>query len=147
MRGKSIFPNRNDSRGIAALEFALIAPVLSVILVGTADLGMACWEKVAVNNAAWAGAAYAAIHGSSNTSGISNAVSQATGLTSIQASLPLTTFTGCPTLSGVISPPTGNCTANTYMWITASTQYTLMLPYPGFSNPMTITSKVLVRVQ
>ena len=47
------------SAGNAAIEMAVIAPVLVLLLVGIADFGMAVYRKMQVQHAAQAGAEYA----------------------------------------------------------------------------------------
>lgn len=139
-----------DSAGVAAVEFALVAPVLILLLVGTVDIGTAYWEKTEIDNAAWAGAVYAAVNGN-NSSGISAAMSSATGLTSIQSAVGQR-FYGCPTASGITAEPSASITcgpggtARTYVTVTASVSYSPVLPYPGFST-LALTSNVAARVQ
>ncbi len=48
-----------NSSGAAAVEFALIAPVLGGLLLPMVDFGMGAYEKMRVENAAEAGAQYA----------------------------------------------------------------------------------------
>lgn len=52
-----------DCRGAAALEFAVLAPVLMLILAGATDLAFAAHGKLQAHNAAGAGAYYALAHG------------------------------------------------------------------------------------
>src|SRR5947209_5111210 len=66
---------------IAAVEFAVIAPLLAGILVPVTDLGMCLYQKMQVQNSAQAGAQYASAHGWNSTS-IQNAVTGATRLRS-----------------------------------------------------------------
>lgn len=49
-------------RGTAAVEFAIVLPVLVVMLAGTADYGRFASTSVAVCNASRAGAGYGCIH-------------------------------------------------------------------------------------
>jgi len=53
---------RKKERGQSLLEFALILPVLLIILAGILDLGRLYFAYVAVTDAAGEGAAYGAIH-------------------------------------------------------------------------------------
>ncbi len=48
-----------DRRGVAAVEFAVILPVLAVALMGTIDLGSAIQQALRLEAAARAGAQYA----------------------------------------------------------------------------------------
>jgi Flp pilus assembly protein TadG len=51
-------PGRKQ-RGAAAAEFAIILPLLTMIVLGCVDFGRFAYNYIAVNNAARAGAAYA----------------------------------------------------------------------------------------
>jgi Flp pilus assembly protein TadG len=68
-------------RGAAAVEFALVLPVLVTILIGATDFGRCYYSAIAVTNAARAGAAYGCMnpYDSSNSgnwqAGITQAVS------------------------------------------------------------------------
>lgn len=53
---------RGRERGQGLLEFALVLPVLLIILAGVLDLGRLYFAYVAVTDASAEGAAYAAIH-------------------------------------------------------------------------------------
>ncbi|MFM7868443.1 MAG: TadE family protein, partial [Planctomycetaceae bacterium] len=52
----------NDRRAAAALEFAIVLPILVVMLAGTADFGRFAATSVAVCNASRAGAGYGCMH-------------------------------------------------------------------------------------
>ena len=53
---------RQKERGQSVAEFALILPVLIIVMAGLLDLGRLYYSYVAVTDAAGEGAAYAAIH-------------------------------------------------------------------------------------
>jgi Flp pilus assembly protein TadG len=53
------FPGLGSARGQSVLEFALVAPVLLLLLVGVVDLGHALRSSVVVINAAYVGARFA----------------------------------------------------------------------------------------
>lgn len=67
-------------RGAAAVEFALLAPIIAAVLAGIANYGMALFQKMELESAARAGAQMA-IRDRSNTTMIENAVINATNLT------------------------------------------------------------------
>lgn len=56
-----------DDLGQSLVEFALVMPLLLVIVLGVADLGRAYYYTSAIANAARVGAAYAAANGPSTT--------------------------------------------------------------------------------
>ncbi|MGA3399360.1 MAG: TadE/TadG family type IV pilus assembly protein [Acetobacteraceae bacterium] len=67
---------RHNRRGIAATEFALIAPVMLTLLLGVYDVGNAIQERLQLEQAVRAGAQYA-LSWPDQTSGISAAISAA----------------------------------------------------------------------
>jgi Flp pilus assembly protein TadG len=54
--------HKKAEKGQSLLEFALIVPILLIILAGVLDLGRLYYAYVAVTDAAAEGASYAAIH-------------------------------------------------------------------------------------
>jgi len=58
--------HRKTEKGQSLLEFALIVPILLIILAGVLDLGRLYYAYVAVTDAAAEGASYAAIHPQAN---------------------------------------------------------------------------------
>lgn len=64
-------PDLPTRSGAAAVEFAVVLPVLVLLLVGGADLGRCFYSTIAVANAARAGAQYASMtpYDVNNTSG------------------------------------------------------------------------------
>ena len=58
--------HRKAEKGQSLLEFALIVPILLVILAGVLDLGRLYYAYVSVTDAAAEGASYAAIHPQAN---------------------------------------------------------------------------------
>jgi Flp pilus assembly protein TadG len=141
---------RSGSQGTAAIEFALMIPVLLTLMMGVADLGFAMYTGMQVYSAAEAGALYAAKNGW-DSAGISSAVTGATGTEGITASPAPTQFCGCPTASGVITwSCTTNCAsggaAGQYARINASLAYSTILPYAALGLPSTFTAKSVVRL-
>jgi Flp pilus assembly protein TadG len=65
-----------DTHGASAVEFALVAPLLFLIIVGILDLGRAVNAYVTVSNAAQEGTHYAALHPTANPTAIASAVRQ-----------------------------------------------------------------------
>ena len=145
-----------DRRGGAAVEFAILAPVLLLLAVGTADFSMALYQSIAVCNAAASGAAYTsntfAADGFSSTA-TATAVTSATALTQITASPAPTEYCGCPgATTGVATATCGStCTsgavAGIYVSVTAKATYALLLKYGSFPTSLTLQSTSVVRVQ
>jgi Flp pilus assembly protein TadG len=57
------FSHTQRRRGVAAVEFAVVVPVLLLLALGCADLGRAFSAYLIVSNAARVGAEYGASHG------------------------------------------------------------------------------------
>ena len=66
------------ARGITALELAVILPVVLMLLLGTADLGIAVYFYNSLSEAARAGTRYAAVHGSNSQQAVGPSANDAT---------------------------------------------------------------------
>lgn len=141
--------------GVSTIEFAIVAPAIAILLVGITDFGMGLWEEMQVADAAQAGAAYAALNGWNSTStGIETAVTSATSLSGLQASpAPSMMSCACPNSnSSALASATcgGSCpdgsTAGHYWIVNAKASYSTILPYPGITSPMNLTSKAYARL-
>lgn len=138
--------------GVSTVEFALCSGILLTLCVGTIDFGIGLWQQMQVASAAQAGAQYAMLHPGATNSSISSAVTGATSLSGISVSsgYPQTTC-GCPT--GTSATPTGmtmgvtcgsTCsaggTAQQYIVVQAQANYSMIMSWPGLSNPLTLTA-------
>lgn len=148
-------PSNPAQNGTAAIEFALLAPFLLILLTGIVELGLGVFQAMQVQAAAEAGALYAAKHGSSDLTAISSAVTNATGTSGITASPAPQVFCGCPTTTGITSQGS-NCSTNcangtlpgTYVTVSATiTRSELLTPYISLGLPSTFTGSSVVRVQ
>lgn len=138
-------------RGTAAIEFALAAPVLVLLLAGVVELGFGIYQAMQVQNAAEAGALYAAENGW-DPAGISAAVLNATGATGITASPAPQQFCGCPAANGIVVAACGaTCAggdpAGSYIQVNASAARVSILPDADFSLPATFTGQATIRSQ
>lgn len=143
---------RADERGMAAVEFGLVAAILCFMFIGATDFGMGYWKKLQVGNAARAGAEYAMAQGWNQTA-ISSAVTNATTMSSVSASPAPTQSCGCPsTGSGIVAATCGaSCgagsgTAGTYVTVSASATYTTLLSYPGIASSFSFAATNTVRI-
>src|SRR5207248_8021169 len=73
---------KHDVGASAAIEFAVVAPLLIVLMIASVDLGMGFYRKMQVQSAAQAGAVYAMLHGFSSSS-VTSAVTSATTLSGL----------------------------------------------------------------
>jgi hypothetical protein len=147
----TILETKTNMKGNATIEFALVAPLFLLLLVGVIDLGYAFYEQMVVEDAVEAGAAYASLHGW-QSGGITSAVTNATGVSGISASPAPSLFCGCPADNGIApiscaSTCSGGITPGQYVQISAQTTHTPILTYPALIIPSTFTSQATVRIQ
>jgi Flp pilus assembly protein TadG len=137
--------------GVSAIEFAFVAGILSMLLLGVCDFGLGFWEQMQVANAARAGAEFAVKNGYDSTN-IQTAVTNATNLPGIQATPAPSTACGCPdATTGVTTATCGaSCpdgsTAGTYVTVNAQVSYSTLFAWPGISSPMTLASSATVKL-
>ena len=156
-----------ERRGVAMVEFAIVLPVLVLLLLPLVDLGMGFYVKTQVMTAAEAGAQYAFVHGWSGTNTTTQtslvaAVNSATSLSGLQVTTApslsckcangttLTTLTvtapysqsTCSAQTCVTSPPAG-----AYVTVHAQATYTPLFTYRIFGGGKTLTASSTVRVQ
>lgn len=142
---------RENDEGLSGIEFAMIAPVLILAFIATADFGLAIFAKMEVENAAQAGTQYAAQNGFSSDT-VSSAVTSATSLSGLTASPAPTEFCGCPSTTGITTATCGtNCasgaTAGTYVTASAQATYSTIVSYPGVAPSYTFQSTSTVRIK
>ncbi len=140
-----------DDAGNPAIELALLAPPLILLMIGIADYGAAVYRKMQVQHAAQAGAEYAIKNGFSATP-ISNAVTGATTYASISATPAPAQSCGCAagttiTAATCGSTCAGGVTAGTYVTVSAQATYSTLIPYPGIANSFTLSAAATVRTQ
>ena len=92
--------SHKSQRGAAALEFALVFPVLLLLLVGIVDFGMLMSTQSVVANAAREGARTAALSNNSMAaqSAVNRAIADLPGATNIGT----TVTVGCTTSAGAV---------------------------------------------
>ena len=146
--------------GVAAIELGLLFPMIALLIIPLTDLGMGAYTQMQVNDAAQAGADYAArtaMYGFSSAN-ISNAVTNATTLSGLSATPAPTLQCGCANGSSVTfyagSPPcTQTCSVGgpgTYVTVSTQAKYTPffgygLLPLDG-TGAMTLTAQSIVRI-
>ena len=145
-----------DDRGVALIEFALLAPVLALLCVGAIDFGLAFAAQLQLAAAVDTGAQYAFLTGTNvQASAVQTVVQKATSLSAVTASIAYNAAT-CYCPSG--SPPTLSVqTCGTpcadgsepgkFLNISANYTYTPIFPtYALIANP-TLTQAATVRLQ
>lgn len=140
-----------DRRGSAAVEFAIIAPVLALVLIATIELGFAMRARIIAQEAASAGALYASQHAfdAAGITGIMAATSNASNEAVITAGTP-TAWYGCPTATDVTpASQTDTCgdgkPARRYVTVTATVPRVSILG-SDLGLPADLTSTSIVRL-
>jgi Flp pilus assembly protein TadG len=148
-------PLARDRRGVAAVEFALVASVLFIMLGGIADYGIALWAKSSLANAVAEGVQYAYLYPTATTSQIQTVVQGSSALSPrVVASV---TGPACYCINGT-TPTLGTAAcsstcadgskAGSYVLITATYPYSAFLPgFSGMATSTTLTESATVRVQ
>jgi len=144
-----------SERGNAAVEFAIIAPVLVGLLVPIADFGLYIYDQMQLNLAAQAGMEYAARNGWNPTGIQQAAINASPSLKLAVSNVNASQFCGCASGTTIAQqncsdPNTGqqahcgNNAANplvgTYVNVTATYQYNTLFHYPGIPDSQTLTS-------
>lgn len=142
-RAKGLAPSIG---GAAAVEFALILPVLLIVLIGLIDYGFAMFNKMELRSAARAGAQYA-LGDSTDTSSITQTVVDASNLGISSSDVTLTCNcldTSTEALSSTTCGAT-TCASSepTLMTVSAAQSYTLFFG----SMTLNLTGDATVRVK
>lgn len=135
--------------GVAALEFALVMPVLILILACMFDLGMGFYRAMQVQHAAQRGAISATVNGF-DAAKLTQAI--IFGSSAISASPAPRLYCGCPTSTGVVealcaTPCAGYGTAGSYVAASARADYKPVFRYPSFPDVMSFTATEVVRIK
>ena len=149
---RDFFSGRKDAiQGIAAIEFAIIAPTLVLMAVATADLGLGIYRRMEVQNAAQYGSTFAAIHGFDATS-ITNAVTSSTTYGALTVDPAPNQFCGCASSSGIAAqactaPCANGSPIGTYVTVSTQATYSTILHYPIIPSSFSFSSQATVRIQ
>jgi Flp pilus assembly protein TadG len=111
---------RDAREGQSLLEFAIVLPVLLLILLGILDLGRAWMSLVALNDAAGEGAAYAAIYPSRTEQIQARAAASTTALVTLE-----------PDMVTVTAP---DLSPGQSITVTISYPYELLTPLPNLTD-------------
>jgi len=121
--------------GQSLVEFAIVLPLLVLILIGIFDLGRAFYSLITITNAAREGARYATFY-PNNITGIQNiAVGEASG-------------SGINIIGTNVTRtcPTGSCTSGNPVLVTVQYQYNFILNF-FVPNGVTFTRSVQMMIQ
>lgn len=152
---------RDSEHGLAVVEFAVLVPVLVLIIMGIAEIGRFAYFSVLVGNAARAGAQYGAqnLHTATDTSGMETAAlndgQNGLSISGLTADSPAPThFCQCVDSSGTATDlasciPT-DCTAGThrvvFAQVTVNGSFTSLFRYPGLPSSFTVSRTAIMPV-
>lgn len=141
-------------RGQSAVEFAMIASIVLIVLLAVADFGRMFYVSIALNNAARAGAQYGSqsLITAADSSGMAAAVdNDATNISNL--STPSTSLCGCASslpANVTNTCPSSYCTNNPdaiYVTVTASAPFNTITKYPGIPSSTTLSGTAIMQVQ
>ncbi len=157
-----------DHRGVALIEFAVVMPVLVLLLLPLVDLGLGFYVKTQLMTAAEAGTQYAFVNGWSGTStttqtNILSAVNSATGLGSMSATPAPALACGCadgttitysspgsafsPSACSALTACASGASPGAYVTVSTQVTYRPVFTYLIFSGSSTLTASSTVRIQ
>jgi Flp pilus assembly protein TadG len=136
-------------RGNAAVEFALMAPVLLTVIAGLIDFGMGAYEAMSLRSAARAAGQFAMKY-PTDTAGIAAVVTAATTLDA--QALTVTSSRFCKCSNGTtVTCDSQACSGNTpqlkYVRVSVTKTFTTMFPWPGFADGLPLAGTATLRTQ
>jgi uncharacterized membrane protein len=139
-----------DERGLAAVEFALVAPVLVLLLAGGIDSARLISQTMQVKAAAQAGADAARSKGW-NAPYIAQSVSAAV-TSSITASPAPTLTLACVSGGNIVPSQAASCGAGQgapgrFVTVSAHKDFKPLMPWPGVTQVVAVDRKATVRIQ
>lgn len=134
----------SSRRGAAAIEFALIAPVILVALTGIVNYGLAMFDKMQMQSAARSGAQLALLD-AGDTAAIKQAVVDSTNLGITTSDVTTTQFCECANATIITCGNTcsDGSTNRYFMTVTATYNHTLLL----LGTTVALTGSATVRTQ
>jgi Flp pilus assembly protein TadG len=139
------------TQGLAAVELALLAPIVALVFICTADLGLGLYQLMEVESAAEAGVQYAALYGFDSNK-ISGAVTAAAPGLTINLDPTPSQSCGCPSGTAISAATCGSTCPNsepagTYVKVSTSSTYNTLIPYPILPSSFPLSATATVRIQ
>jgi Flp pilus assembly protein TadG len=128
-------PRRRDRRGAAIVEFAIVAPLLFLLVISILEFGWAMMAQTTLINAAAEGARVGVLDGAL-VSDVANSVNQ------------YLTAAGLPRVTPVVSPsPPSSATAGQDVTVTVNLPFSQvsLLPVPRWLGNITLTGTSAMR--
>lgn len=136
--------------GVALVEFALLMPLLSLLLIGIVEFARFEYYSILVANAARAGVQY----GAQNLITADDTTDMNSAATSDEGSLSTIKVTSsghyCKCADGTTSTClSGDCSSShrlTYVFVDTSGTFTSLFSFPGIPSTFTVTSDAVLQV-
>lgn len=149
IRLRQLLRRGRGEEGAAAIEFALILPILIFLVLGGMDYGHRFYMQHLITNASREGARYAAKYTGSAAAPNSAAVSDyiklpAPGLNYNAFNLDNLTVTTSPAVPIRNQIVTVTVTADKHWWVLGTFTF---FGFPGFTNPQTLTGTTAMNVE
>ncbi|WP_323097570.1 TadE/TadG family type IV pilus assembly protein [Intrasporangium sp. YIM S08009] len=145
---------RQPEQGATAVEFAMLAPVLFLLLFGIIVFGFLFAQNLALSNAARQAARYAVVDNSNRTCGdvVTEAVNSAQPLVTLpSAGVTVkrgSTAAGATNVcSSAATKPCAGSAATDNIYVTVAFDANVMLPVPGLGNTKRLTADGVFRCE
>lgn len=145
-----------EDRGTSVLEMALLTPLLLLLLLGIIEIGRYAELSILVQNAARAGAQYAAenVVNAANGNSANVTLAAENDAQGIQSSMTVTSqsLCGCagtvPTAGQCLMPPDCSSSGHLLVYVQVQTSGTFhsLFNYPGIPSPITVNGMAQMRV-
>jgi Flp pilus assembly protein TadG len=143
--------NRKSDNGNATVEFALLLPLMLLLVLGAVDFARLFYAAITVASAARAGVQYGAQDTikAKDTTGMQTAASNdAADITGVTA----TAQAYCECADGTrVDCITGTCSGGTkppaYVQVTVQKTFTTLVDYPGIPHNTALSRTAIMRVQ
>lgn len=136
-----------DKSGSVAIEMALLAPVLVILLTGMFDFGFAVYERMKLASAVRAGIQYA-LHHSADPDIVRQTVLGALGAESVGTTVTVSQTSECSDGSAVGAD--GSCANSwrrTFVNISAERPHATLFQYPAVPAPVLLEASASIRVE
>jgi Flp pilus assembly protein TadG len=129
---------KRGTRGQSLVEFALILPVLLILMLGTIDFGRVYFAYVSVTNAARNGAQYASFS--------SEAAADSDGIRNAALADTVELVNTSPTNPNVTVATGTDSQSRLYADVTVAYTFSTIFPWPGIPDSMNVARTVRARV-
>jgi Flp pilus assembly protein TadG len=138
-----------EEKGQSLFEFAILTPVVLILLIGAIEIGRLAYLSILVNNAAHAGVQYGAqnLATAADNTGMQNAaMNDGQNIAGLTATA--THFCSCADGSSSSCQPS-DCTGShrlVYVQVNTTGQFQSLFSYPGFPSSYTVNGLAVMRV-